>query len=209
MHIAEGVLSVPVLAAGAATTFVGIWIGLRRLEENRLILAAVLAATFFVGSLIHVPLGPSSVHLLLNGLAGLLLGWIAFPVLFVGLLLQAVLFQFGGLLVLGVNTCTVALPAVLCGCLLRALLARGGRTALVAGFAAGAGAVLGTALLTALALTLTDQGFLVAAKLVVAAHLPLAAVEGLVAMFAVGFLGRTRPDLLAGRMTSAGEAMPC
>ena len=119
MHIAEGVLSVPALSAGAAIAALGIWLGLRRLDESRLILAAVLAATFFLGSLIHVPLGPGSVHLLLGGLAGLLLGWTAFPVIFIGLLLQAVLFQFGGLLVLGVNTSTVAVPAVLCGLALR------------------------------------------------------------------------------------------
>ncbi|WP_045222340.1 cobalt transporter CbiM [Desulfonatronum thioautotrophicum] len=211
MHITEGVLSAPVLALGAATTVTGLWLGLRRLEEDRLVMAAALAAAFFIGSLIHVPLGPSSVHLLLNGLAGLLLGWVAFPVIFVGLLLQALLFQFGGLLVLGVNTTAVALPAVLCGLVLRPLLlARGGRSALVAGMLAGSGAVLGTALLVALALALTDQGFLTAAKLVVLAHLPVAAIEGVMAAFVVGFLGQTRPDLLICALPAATEGgSPC
>jgi len=209
MHIAEGVLSAPVLALGAATAAFGIWLGLRRLKEDRLILSAVLAATFFIGSLIHVPLGPGSVHLLLGGLAGLLLGWSAFPVIFVGLLLQAVLFQFGGLLVLGVNTCTVALPAVLCGCLLRGSLARGGKSALATGFAAGSSAVLGTALLAASALALTDQGFLGAAKLLVVAHLPVAAIEGTVTMSVVGFLDRTRPDLLVSQVRLDEGGAPC
>ncbi|GAB6057425.1 cobalt transporter CbiM [Desulfonatronum parangueonense] len=208
MHIAEGILSAPVLALGAATTVTGLWIGLRRLDEQRLIMAAALAAVFFIGSLIHVPLGPGSVHLLLNGLAGLLLGWAAFPVIFTGLLLQALLFQFGGLLVLGVNTCTVALPAILCGLALRGCLARGGSFALAASFTAGTGAVLGTALLTGAALTLTDQGFLTAAKLVVLAHLPLAAIEGTMTMFVVALLGRTRPDLLTTPAHSAGD-LPC
>lgn len=209
MHIAEGVLSAPVLAAGAGIAVLGTWIGLRRLDEARLILAAVLAATFFVGSLIHIPLGPASVHLLLGGLAGLLLGWVAFPVILTGLLLQAVLFQFGGLLVLGVNTCAVALPAVLCGCLLRGMLARGGKPALVAGFAAGSGAVLGTALLAASALALTDQGFFGAAKLLLAAHVPVAVLEGFVTMFAVAFLARTRPDLLTGQVRLCRGGAPC
>lgn len=209
MHIAEGVLSVPVLTAGAATAAFGIWLGLRRLAESRLILAAVLAATFFLGSLIHVPLGPGSVHLLLNGLAGLLLGWTAFPVIFIGLLLQAVLFQFGGLLVLGVNTCTVAVPAVLCGLVLRPVLDRGGRLALTAGFAAGAVAVLGTALLAAWALALTDQGFLAAARLIVVAHLPVAAIEGVVTMFVVAFLLRTKPDLLTRSMGLSSGGASC
>ncbi|SDB40504.1 cobalt/nickel transport system permease protein [Desulfonatronum thiosulfatophilum] len=208
MHIAEGILSAPVLALGAATTVTGLWIGLRRLDEQRLIMAAALAAVFFIGSLIHVPLGPGSVHLLLNGLAGLLLGWAAFPVIFTGLLLQALLFQFGGLLVLGVNTCTVALPAILCGVVLRGFLARGGTAALTAGFAAGSCAVLGTALLAGTALTLTDQGYLTAAKLVVLAHLPVAIIEGVMAMFVVGLLGRTRPDLLTHPTQYTGGT-PC
>lgn len=207
MHITEGVLSAPVLVTGVVVAAAGISVGLRRLEESRLMLASVLAAAFFIGSLIHVPLGPGSVHLLLNGLAGLLLGWVAFPVIFVGLLLQAVLFQFGGLLVLGVNTCAVALPAVMIGILLRASLLRRKRMALLAGFVAGAGAVLGTALLAATALAFTDQGFLVAAQLIVAAHLPVAVVEGLIAMFVVGFLGKARPELFLRPITSvAGEA---
>ena len=61
---------------------------------------AILAAHFFVGSLIHVPVGPSSVHVVLNGLLGMLLGWAAFPSIFVALMLQAILFQYGGITVL-------------------------------------------------------------------------------------------------------------
>ena len=210
MHITEGVLSAPVLALGAAFTIPGLWLGLRRLDEDRLVLAAALTAAFFIGSLIHIPLGPGSVHLLLNGLAGLLLGWVAFPVIFVGLLLQALLFQFGGLLVLGVNTASVALPAVLCGLVLRPLLVRGGKPALAAGLLAGSGAVLGTALLAGTALALTDQGFLAAAKLVVLAHLPMAVIDGVVALFVVGFLGQARPDLLTCALPPATEGgSPC
>ena len=54
----------------------------------------------------------SSAHLILNGLLGVVLGWAAFPVIFVALLLQAVLFQFGGFTVLGVNTATMGLGAL-------------------------------------------------------------------------------------------------
>jgi cobalt/nickel transport system permease protein len=62
---------------------------------------------------IHVPVGVGSVHLILNGLIGLLLGWLAFPVIFVALILQALLFSFGGFAVLGANTLLLAAPAVL------------------------------------------------------------------------------------------------
>ena len=55
-----------------------------------------------------------SAHLVLNGLLGALLGFVAFPAITVALLLQALLFQYGGILVLGVNTATMALPPILC-----------------------------------------------------------------------------------------------
>ncbi|NJO54348.1 MAG: cobalt transporter CbiM, partial [Bacteroidales bacterium] len=113
MHIVDGALSVPVIVTGTALAVAGIGIGLRQMPTDRIPAAGVLSATFFVASLIHVPIGPSSVHLILNGLAGLVLGWAAFPALFVGLLLQAVFFGFGGLTVLGVNTLNIALPAVI------------------------------------------------------------------------------------------------
>ena len=112
MHISEGALSPAMLGAGAALTVVGTAIGLRRLDYDRIMTVAILSSAFFVGSLIHVPIGLSSAHLILNGLLGAILGWAAFPAILTALLLQAVLFQFGGITVLGVNTFNVAGPAV-------------------------------------------------------------------------------------------------
>lgn len=123
-HIPDGVLSAPVLVTGALVSTGLLAIALRQLREDDLPRAAVLAAAFFVSSLISVPLGPSSVHLLLNGLMGLMLGWAALPAIFVALLLQAVFFGFGGLLVLGVNTMNLALPALMVALLLRPALHR-------------------------------------------------------------------------------------
>lgn len=122
MHLADGVLSAPLLIAGAALSAAGVALGLRSLREEKLPLAALLGAAFFVASTIHVPVGPGSVHLVLNGLAGLLLGWAVFPVLCVALLLQAALFSFGGFAVLGANLLAVALPGVLAHYLLRSRL---------------------------------------------------------------------------------------
>lgn len=113
MHIVDGALSAPVLATGAVLSIAGVAIGLRKLDYNQLPQVGVLSAAFFVASYIHLPLGFSSVHLILNGLIGLTLGWVAFPALLVALLLQAVFFGFGGFLVLGVNAFNIAMPAVL------------------------------------------------------------------------------------------------
>ncbi|MGR5147028.1 cobalt transporter CbiM [Photobacterium alginatilyticum] len=193
MHIVDGVLSTPVLAAGITITVLGTGLGLRNLSDDKLPQAAVLAACFFVASLIHIPLGPTSVHLIFNGLIGLLLGWAAFPVVLIGLVLQAIFFGFGGLIVLGVNCLNIALPAIVIGLVVRPWLGRIPAVAL--GFAAGFGAVLLTSLFVALSLALSGEGFITSAKLVVIGHLPVAVIEGVVSAFALKLLCKVRPSL--------------
>lgn len=196
MHISEGVLSPPILLAGAALAAVCTVVGLRRLDDERLMTVAILAAAFFVGSLIHVPVGPSSVHLILNGLLGMILGWAAFPCILVALMLQAVLFQYGGITALGVNTFNMAFPAVAAYYLFRPLLGKGPGLRGLGAFLGGALAVAGAGLLTALSLAGTDQGFLLSAQLLFLAHIPVMIVEGLITMLAVSFLARVRPEVL-------------
>ena len=74
MHIAEGVLSAPVLIAGASAVAVGVAYGLRKIQIDHLMLAGLLGAVFFVASPIHVPIGFSSAYLIMNGLIGAVLG---------------------------------------------------------------------------------------------------------------------------------------
>ena len=54
MHIAEGVLSLPVLASCAALSAGGIALGVRRLDEARMPLAALLGAAFMEIGRAHV-----------------------------------------------------------------------------------------------------------------------------------------------------------
>ncbi len=197
VHIVDGVLSLPVLAAGTALAAGGVALGLRRVEAEAVPRIALLSAAFFVASLVHIPVGPASAHLLLTGLIGLVLGWAAFPALLVGLILQAAFFGFGGLTVLGVNTLNMAVPAVLCGALFGALVRRSaaGAAALWGAAAGGLGVAL-TAVMVALSLALSGQAFVVAAQLILAAHLPVLAVEALLTGAAVGLLRRVRPEML-------------
>lgn len=198
MHIAEGVLSPAVLAGGAVLALAGTALGLRKLEYDRLVAVGILSAAFFVASLIHVPVGLSSAHLVLNGLVGVLLGWAAFPSILVALLLQALLFQFGGITVLGVNVFTMGFAAVISWYVFRAIcyLCPGMKGVRVAAFMGGALGVALAAVLTALALAFTDEGFWLAARLLLLAHLPVMLVEGLVTMFTVSFIMCVRPELL-------------
>lgn len=206
-HIPDGVVSLPVLIVGAAVTVGGCAVGLRRLTPERIPRTALLAAAFFVASLIHVPLGPSSVHLLLCGLVGAVLGWAAFPAIVVALALQAVMFGFGGIAVLGVNAMNMAVPAVLCGGMFDRVRRRWSdpRQLALAGGVCGALGVLLTAVAVAAALAASGRAFVPAARLVVLAHLPVAAVEAAVGAAVVGFVARVRPDLIGARAGFAGE----
>ena len=196
MHISEGILSPPVLIGGGALTVLGLTLGLRKLDGEALVRTGVLSAAFFAASLIRLPFGPVSAHLILSGLLGALLGWAAFPAIFVGLLLQALLFQFGGLTTLGVNAAVMGFPAVICGLAARPFLQKSGKVFSVAAFACGASATLLSLILLYLALTLTSRDLSLFAGLFFWAHLALMGIEGTIAMLVLGFLKRLRPELL-------------
>jgi len=196
MHISEGILSAPVLVSGAVLATAGTAVGLKKLDYDKIAHVGMLSAAFFVAALIHVPIGPASVHLIFNGLVGILLGWAAIPAILVALILQAVLFQFGGITTLGINTMIMGLPAVACAYLFsRILSVRPGSTA-VAGFICGFLAVLLSALLLGLTLVFTGESFTAIAQLVILAHTPVMVIEGIVTAFCVSFLRKVRPEIL-------------
>jgi len=201
MHISEGVLTAPVLGAGAVLSLGGMVIGLKRMNYEKLPEVGVLSSAFFVASLVHVPIGPSAAHLVLNGICGLLLGWMAFPAIFVGLALQAILFGFGGLTTLGVNTFNMAFPAVVLGYACRHFLNRPNPAVRgAAEFIAGAGAIFlsGLMVATCLVLALGDP-MDTAARLVVMAHIPIMVVEGAVTVFVLEFIRKVKPEILLQR----------
>lgn len=196
MHIVDGALSTGVVVGGAVLAVAGIGYGLKTLSMEKIPVAGVLGATFFVASLVHVPLGPSSVHLILNGVAGLVLGWAALPTLFVGLLLQAVFFGFGGLTVLGVNTINIGLPAVavyfICR---RGVASPSPKTAAIWGAVGGALAIALTTGMVAVSLALSGEQFVAGAKLVFFAHVPIMAIEAVLSGAAVFLMHRVKPEL--------------
>jgi len=196
MHISEGVLSAPVLLAGAVLSLVGLTLGLKKVKNEDIPKVAVLSSAFFVASLIHVPIGPTSAHLILNGLIGMLLGWSAFPAIFVGLLLQALLFQFGGLTTLGVNTFTMAMPAVLSFYTFRKMLKKGKNVAFIGGALGGASAVLIGTLFVSLALIGTEKSFFGVAVTLFTMHLPIALIEGIITGFVILYLKKVKPEAL-------------
>jgi cobalt/nickel transport system permease protein len=197
MHIAEGILSPPVLVGGALVALAGLAQGLRTVKPETVPRVGVISAALFIAALIHVPIGVASAHLTLVGLAGLLLGWAAFPAVFVALLLHAILFQFGGLTTLGVNTAAAALPALVVFLLFRRSLHSRGAWGFVGPFLGGALGVALAGVIVAAALFFSDEAaFTEAAVAVLLAHVPIMIIEGVICAFCVGFLRTVKPEML-------------
>ncbi len=196
MHISEGYLSGSVLITGATLAAAGTALGLKKLDYERIAQAGILAAAFFVASLVHVPIGPANAHLIMNGIVGLLLGWGAIPVILVALLLQGIFFQFGGITTLGINTVIMAGPAVIVYSLFGPWTTHRGWTGRLASFGCGAGAVALSAVIMAASLICTDEKFWAVAATAILAHLPIMVTEGVITAICVAFLAKVKPELL-------------
>lgn len=196
MHISEGVLSGPVLASGAVIAIAGTAIGLKKIDYDRIVHVAIFSSAFFVASLIHVNIGPASVHLILNGIVGLMLGFAAVPAILTALLLQSILFQYGGLTALGVNVVVMAVPAVLVHYLFFSLLGKSSGLTFIAGFLSGLFSILCSSLLLGLTLWFTDKNFFETSIAIIAAHIPVMIIEAIVTGFCVSFLVKVYPEIL-------------
>ena len=211
MHIPDGILPVPVTAAGYATTAAVTWYSLRKIGQKEdprqdIPKASLLTAAFFVVSLIHIPIPPTSVHLILNGLMGVLLGYYAFPAILIGLFFQAVMFGHGGLTTLGVNAIIMGLPAIVAAYIFRLRrlgkkesLYKDGAFGFIAGFVALG---LSVAMFVVILITWlpTDLNTAVERSAIFTlaiAHLPLMLIEGVITAFIVIFLRRVRPAMLS------------
>ena len=114
MHISDGVLKPELLAGGVAVSALISAYTLRKIKKDELPKVALLSACFFISSLIHIPIPPTSIHLILGALIGIILGGSAFIAILIGLVFQALMFQHGGILALGVNAFNIGFPALLC-----------------------------------------------------------------------------------------------
>ncbi len=215
MHIPDGIIPAQVCAGGYALTGLTTWYVLRQIRRGpdpseEVPKAALLAAAFFIGSSINIPVPPVSVHLVLNGLLGALLGWYAWPAILIGLFLQALLIGHGGLTTLGVNAVMMGVPALMAWGIFQLRYPLSDRLPMpwslgIAGFGAGA-LGLGTAALIFLGVVVftipseftlaTERNALVG---LMVAHIPLMVIEGSFTTLLVLFLHRVKPELLEPR----------
>ncbi len=207
MHIADGVLSTSVAAGTSAVTAATLAYSVKGMTEEEMPKTSLMAGVFFAVSLISIPVGPSTIHPLFAGLLGVILGRRAPLAIFVGLLLQAVLFQHGGLTTLGANTLMLAVPALLSYRVYHALT---GRPVFFRGALVGGLSVAITVFLLVILLILTDMAFTEGTFSVInilfLSHLPLMAIEAVVTGSALQLIYKARPEIL-GEIRDKKEAV--
>lgn len=210
MHIPDGFIAPSLCVTGYAATSGLAWYCLRQINREKdpqakIPKAALMTAAFFVVNLIHIPIPPSSIHLVLNGLAGVILGFYAFPSILIALFFQAILFQHGGVTTLGVNAIIMGLPALLAYFIFelrhRIKIDDLTRTKIFA-FLAGAGGVMIAATLfsviviTAIPANIDAQTERRAVYIALVTYIIPAIVEGVFTLMLASFLDRVKPELL-------------
>jgi cobalt/nickel transport system permease protein len=208
--VGDAQLSGTVLAVGAVGAAVGVARALARLDERSIPKVALLSSAFFAVSLWHLPLPipGTSIHLVLLGLLGLLLGWNTFLAVGVVLLFQALLLGHGGVTTLGVNTLAMSLPGPILAGWMRSWMSRPERRWVAAGgFLIGSGSVLLASVLIGWAYWASDPSFISFLPAYYLAHLPLMFIEGVITSSASLFLARVRPDVM-GRAEPLQDASP-
>ena len=208
MHVPDGFLSVPVSLATWAVAIALIAVALRQVQaeykEKTVPLMGVCAAFIFAAQMINFPVpGGTSGHLLGGTLAGILLGpWAGSLVMTVVFIVQGTLFQDGGLTVLGANVFNMGLIGTFGGYYLykglrSALGFNSWRSTTIAIAISAWTSVVVASLICAFELALSGTVPLaVAITAMVGWHVLIGIGEALITVVAIGYIWRTRPDML-------------
>lgn len=211
LHIPDGFLSFTVSIICWALTALTLSLAISRsnksLGERQIPLMGIMAAFIFAAQMINFPVaGGTSGHLLGGALAAITLGpWAGMLVMTAVISVQALLFQDGGLLVMGANILNMGLITAAIGYgLYRAAPARNRTLKLtVAGIAAWLSVMAG-ALFTSLQLWLSGTSQLqVVIPAMLGVHALIGLGEALITVAALTFILQTRPDLLGQNSASA------
>lgn len=212
MHIPDGFLSTPVWAALGSASLPAVGYLARRAqretEESRIPMLGVMGAFVFAAQMINFPVGAgTSGHLLGGALLSITLGPAAASVVMTAILLvQALVFQDGGVLALGANVFNLAIVGVMAGYLPYHWWG-GGRFRDAAIFAGGLLSVLVSASLATSQLLLSGVPMnapVLGASL--ALFMVNAALEGAITLAVVRAIERLNPSLIRQRGGRRGLA---
>lgn len=195
MHISDGILSSEVIIS---TSIIGVGFvlySLKTIKNKNIAIVSAMSAIFFIASFIHIPLGPTQIHLVLIGVIGIILGSSVFLALLIALLLQATLLGYGGLTSLGANLFIMALPSYLIYLLVKNRFLDFMSYKLKYFFIGFLPVLLSTIFL-ALILSLSKEEYLYASYTIIFVNIPAMIIEGLITLFLINYLNKAMPELL-------------
>ena len=203
MHIPDGFLSTPVVFTMWVITVLAVGYSLKktnkRITETHIPLMGVLAAFVFAAQMLNIPVAAgTSGHFLGGVLVAIFLGpWAGTVIMATVFIVQAVLFQDGGILALGANIFNMGLLGTVLGYYLyRGLLKVLKSQITAAGVAAWVAIILASAA-CALELGVSGTSPLQAVlPAMVGIHVVVGIIEAAVTVVVISAVMKTRPDLL-------------
>jgi cobalt/nickel transport system permease protein len=188
MHISEGILSTPIIVVTTTIIVPLIALIVKKIENKDITKVAMMSGLFFISSFIHIPLGFTSIHLVLSGLIGAVLGLNAILAIFIALIFQALFFGYGGISTLGINTLIIALPALIAYKIYLSNIK-------IKYFLIGFIPILVSSILLNLSLILNGEEFITSAKIIFLSNIPLMFLEGFITLFIFRFLSKAKVTL--------------
>jgi cobalt/nickel transport system permease protein len=216
LHIPDGFLSAPVAVIGWLLAVALIGQALRRtrnqLGERQIPLLGIMAAFIFAAQALNFPVaGGTSGHMLGGALAAIVLGpWAAVLVMTAVIGLQGLLFQDGGLLVMGWNILNMGILTALTGYFVyrffKRMLGETANSVIISGAASAWLSVMVGAIATAVELALSGTSPLtIALPAMAGVHALIGIGEALITVGALSLIARTRPDILLGGEEATGR----
>lgn len=205
LHIPDGFLSLVVSLIFWALTIIAVGIAISKtnksLGEKQVPLMGIMAAFIFAAQMLNFPVaGGTSGHFLGGALAAIVLGpWAGILVMTAVIAVQGLLFQDGGLLVMGANIFNMGILTAMIGFGLYRIVSGAANKTLKLAFA-GVAAWLSTiaaALLTSLQLWISGTSSLqVVIPAMLGVHVLIGIGEAIITVAALAFIMQARPDLL-------------
>jgi len=206
LHIPDGFLTIAVSLFFWLITIIMVGLAVSKtnqsLGEKQIPLMGVMAAFIFAAQMLNFPIaGGTSGHFLGGALASIVLGpWAGILVMTAVVGVQALLFQDGGLLVMGANIFNMGILTAVIGYGLYRLVIRQKRGLRLAMSGSAAWiATMAAALMTSLQLWLSGTTRLeIVLPAMLGVHALIGVGEALITVAALGYIEKTRPDLLDG-----------
>ncbi len=205
LHIPDGFLNLIVSIIFWIATIIMVGLAISKtnktLGEKQIPLMGVMAAFIFAAQMLNFPVaGGTSGHFLGGALAAIVLGpWAGILVMTAVVSVQGLLFQDGGLLVMGANIFNMGILTTMVGFgLYRMVIGRNRGTRLVVAGIAAWLATMAAALLTTLQLWLSSTSRLeIVFPAMMGVHALIGVGEAVITVAAIAFIEQTRPDLLS------------